>query len=81
MKSNLCFLCLQFGKVFRGLWRGTSVAVKKMVLPSCHGPRAAEAEKVSGEVVWAPILVLHLSASSILPILRSESAWLSWRLA
>ena len=48
MKLKLSFLCLQFGKVFRGLWRGTSVAVKKMVLPSCHGPRAAEAEKVSG---------------------------------
>ena len=27
-------MCAQYGKVYKGIWRGTVVAVKSMVLPS-----------------------------------------------
>lgn len=32
--SACCWCCLQFGKVYKGLWHGTLVAIKCLVLPS-----------------------------------------------
>ena len=32
-------LVLQFGKVYKGIWRGTIVAIKSMVLPKSAGLR------------------------------------------
>jgi hypothetical protein len=52
---------VQFGKVYKGLWRGTVVAVKTMVMPA-NMSGAEKREKMVGMVARTghPPKALHL---------------------
>lgn len=61
--------CLQYGKVYRGLWQGTEVAVKTIMLPANMSGACAPPSQLNSKS-------MQCSSSSSAAVLVCPDAWL-----